>query len=160
MKTADNFETRFPSDVYGIVPKTLVVAALVFAFTESWLIKIAVGVPAGLLLHIIPNSYDCKVFLNGSMLSFQFFRPWFRKEVIDLTEIDRAVVEPERTEQTLKDFWWRSDMLWPVGNSKLMLYRNGYLVQTINFRTNPEDTRKLADLISHQIPSEIPTVHP
>ncbi|WP_276496576.1 hypothetical protein [Pontibacter litorisediminis] len=160
MKAAGTFETRFPVDSYSIIPKTLVVAALIFAFSESWWLTIAGGVPAGLLLHFIPNGYDCKVLLNGSMLSFYFFRPWFRKEAFDLTKIDKAVVEPENAAQTLKDIWWRSDMLWPVGNSKLKLFRNGHLVHTVDFRTNPEDTRKLAELISLQFPSELQTVHP
>lgn len=160
MKATENFETRFPNDIYSILPKTLVVAALVFAFTENWLLTIAGGVPAGLLLHIIPNADDCKVRLTGCTLSFHFFRPWFRKEVFDLTKFVKAVVEPEKAEQTLKDLWWRSDMLWTVGNSRLNLYRNHQLVYTLNFRTNPEDTRKLAELISLYFHSELPTVHP
>lgn len=160
MKAIDTFESRFPVDCYSIIPKTLVVAALVYAFSENWLLTIAGGVPAGLLLHFIPNAYDCKVRLEGSLLSFYFFRPWFRKEAYDLSNVDKADIEPENSVQTLKEIWWRSDRLWPLGNSRLKLYRNNQVVYTLNFRTNPEDTRRLAELISLRFPTETQIVHP
>lgn len=160
MKATDKFKTRLPLSVYGIIPKTLVVAAFAFAFTENWLITIAGGVPTGLLLHFLLNAYDSKVTFDKGILSFYYFRPMLRKQTVNLSKVDNAIVAPERKDYVMRDVWWKTDMLLPLGYSKLLLYRDSSLIYTLNFRTNTEDTRKLAELIKQSFPSELPTVHP
>ncbi|MDX5437192.1 MAG: hypothetical protein LPK03_08355 [Pontibacter sp.] len=158
MNPAGEFKTRLPKSVYGIVPKTLLLVILLFIVSNSWILAVAAGIPAGLLLHFLLNAYDSKVTFEQGVISFYFFRPWLRKQTVNLSKIDNVILAPERKDYVLKNAWWKSDMVLPLGYSKLLRYRDQSLIYTLNFRTNREDTLKLAELLRQQFPSGSSTV--
>lgn len=160
MNPAGKFKTRLPKSVYGIIPKTLLLVALLYAVSNSWLFAAAVGIPAALLLHFLVNVYDSKVTFERGIISFYFFRPWLRKQTVNLFKVDNAILAPEREDYVLKDAWWKSDMVLPLGYSKLLLYRDQSLIYTLNFRTNAEDTKRLAELIRQQFALGSSTAQP